>query len=81
MTANSVAKVLETDPSRIYNLCRGGTFPKPHELDALENLFGLPAEVLFEPAMLEYRNNWPPPRGAYALRRELDRLRAQLSGE
>ena len=45
-------------------MINGDTYPAPDELDKIERLFGgMPAEVLFDPELLEYRNNWPPPRG------------------
>lgn len=82
LTPTLVAKALGTDSTRIKNLCRGGAYPSPDEIVALEKLFGLPVEVLFEPEMLAYRNGpWPAPRGGAALRADLDRLHAQVTAE
>lgn len=62
-TRAQVAQALGTDKVRLNNLIHGGTYPTPNECDVLEKLFGLPVQVLFDKEMLEYRYDWPPPRG------------------
>ena len=66
LTLAIVAETLGADRARVHNLCWGNAYPSPSEIAALERLFGLPVEVLFEPAMLVYRGTWPPPKGAAA---------------
>jgi transcriptional regulator with XRE-family HTH domain len=60
LTYKKVAQALGTNAVRINNLAHGKTYPSPREIDALERLFGLPAEVLLDESLLEYRHSWPP---------------------
>ena len=79
LTPAIVARVLGTDRARVQNLCKGQAYPSPDEIVALERLFGLPVEVLFEESMLVYRNGpWPAPRGGAAQIADFERERAQL---
>jgi len=82
LSLSVVAKALYTDATRIKNLCRGGAYPSPDEIVALERLFGLPIEILFEDDMLTYRDGpWPAPRGGAALKLELARARESADTE
>jgi len=79
LTRETVAKALGTNRARVNNICKGITFPSPDEIAALERLFGVPIEVLLDPAMLEYRDpaKWPPLRGFQQMQVEYRRLRAE----
>ena len=60
LTYLKVANALGTNRARVANMVQGMLYPSPHECDVLESLFGLPAQVLFEPPMLAWRYDWPP---------------------
>jgi transcriptional regulator with XRE-family HTH domain len=80
LTRHQVATRLGISKIRLNNIINGDTYPTPEELDNIEQLFGgMPAQVLFDPEMLEYRHDWPPPSGfkqkRAALEAEIDRLR------
>lgn len=78
LTREQVAAAIGVNKVRLNNIINGDTFPTPDELDKIEQLFGgMPAEVLFDEEMLEYRHNWPPPRGFQARMAELERLRRE----
>lgn len=64
LTRVAVAHMLGMPINRLNNLCNGSVFPHPDELKAFESFFGLPAQTMFEPDMLAYRDAWPPKRGA-----------------
>lgn len=64
LTYKKVAEALQTDAVRINNMVQGKLYPTPAECDALEALFGLPAELMLEPSMLAWRHNWPPRYGS-----------------
>jgi hypothetical protein len=72
LTWKQVASALDIDAIRFGNLLRGITYPTPNELERVEAYFSLPAEVLFDPGMLQWRENWPPIYGAQA---QMDRDR------
>ncbi len=76
LTHEQVADALGCDRIRLRNLIAGHVYVSPDEIAKLEALFGLPIEVMFEPASLIWRDVWPPLRGAPALRHEYA-LRAQ----
>lgn len=80
LTAAEVADKIGIKYSRLSNIIKGHTYPTPEEIDALEALIGMPAEVLFDPEMLAYRESWPPPRGAALWHAEIERLRAEIEG-
>ena len=63
LTGEKVAFALGCSVTRVRNLSQGHVYASPDEIAALERLFGLPVEVLLEPDLLIYRENWPPPRG------------------
>lgn len=64
LSYQDVADALGITTNRVANLCKGGTYPSPEECWALQRLFGtLPYQALFDEEMLEYFDNWPPPRG------------------
>ncbi|KZE89095.1 helix-turn-helix domain-containing protein [Microbacterium sp. TNHR37B] len=78
LTLQQVAAALRTDTVRVANLTKGHTYPTPDEIEALERLFGLPVDVLFEPDLLVFRDDWPESQGlrqAATKRAELERLR------
>jgi transcriptional regulator with XRE-family HTH domain len=63
---NEVADAIGMGRVRFSNLARANVYPTPDELAALEAFFSLPAEVLFEPELLRFRNEWPSSRRAKA---------------
>jgi transcriptional regulator with XRE-family HTH domain len=62
LTYAQVAAALGTGIASVHSLAHGRRYPTPDEIRKLEALFGLPVEVLFDPAMLTYRDvaQWPP---------------------
>jgi hypothetical protein len=64
LTHQKVATALGTNAVRVANLTQGHVYPSPDEIEVLQRLFGMPIETLLEEALLVYRNDWPPPRGA-----------------
>ncbi|WP_411721025.1 helix-turn-helix domain-containing protein [Mycetocola sp.] len=79
LTRAKVAEILGIDHSRISNIIQGHAYPSPDEIDALEKLFGgMPASNFLDDEMLEYRFNWPPPRG-YNLGKALGKAEAERS--
>ena len=77
LTHEKVAKALGTNVVRVSNLTKGHVHPSPEEIDSLERLFGMPVEVLLEEALLEFRDNWPPPRGIAAYLAKVERHDAE----
>ncbi|WP_168380849.1 MULTISPECIES: helix-turn-helix domain-containing protein [unclassified Microbacterium] len=75
LTRKKVAAALGCSVTRVSNLCKGGLYPTPDEIATLERLFGMPVEVLLEPALLEYRHSWPPLRGLAVVKAQIDRDR------
>lgn len=64
LTVKKVAAQIDTDPIRLGNIVKGHAYPSPDEIEALSKVFdGLPIETMLDPEMLEYRHDWPPPRG------------------
>jgi transcriptional regulator with XRE-family HTH domain len=78
LTRKQVAEAIGVNMARLGNIINGDTYPTPDELDKIEKLFGgMPAQVLFDKEMLEFRENWPPPKGIQVKLAELERLRRE----
>ncbi|WP_061681848.1 helix-turn-helix domain-containing protein [Microbacterium laevaniformans] len=78
MTAQKVADAIGCNKFRVKNMCQGMTYPSPDEIRALERLFGMPVDVMLEPALLIYRDGkvWPPHIGPASIHYEYE-LRAR----
>jgi transcriptional regulator with XRE-family HTH domain len=82
LTQAKVGEILGVNAVRVANISQGHAYPSPEEITALETLFGLPIETMFEPDMLTYRESWPPPSGFAVRLAEVERrVRAEVEGE
>lgn len=82
LTYPQVAAALGTNTIRVANLTKGHTYPSPEEIEALQRLFGLPPEVLFDAEMLEFRDGpWPVPEGTALFQFRAEMRARRESGE
>ncbi|WP_431221000.1 helix-turn-helix domain-containing protein [Leifsonia xyli] len=81
VTAQQAAEAMGISLGRVQSIIKGVTYPSPDELRMFSGLCNdMPYQVMFEPEMLAYVDNWPPPRGGAAQAAEIKRLR-EKAGE
>lgn len=54
LTVRKTARALGCNETRVNNMIAGRLYPTAAEIDALEELIGLPVQTLFEPALLKF---------------------------
>lgn len=68
VTQQQVADAMRTDVIHVRNIIKGHTYPSLDELQMFSKICnGMPYQVMFDPEMLAYVDNWPPPRGRVPL--------------
>lgn len=56
LTVRKTARVLGCNEVRLYNMIAGKLRPTAAEIDALEELIGLPVQTMFDSEVLKYFN-------------------------